>query len=63
MTIWCPTCDNETFNYQNVNFGADICKDKLKCRKCGYEFNIEWYSYIRSDWVFEQMLKTQKPVK
>lgn len=63
MNLWCPNCNGTQFYYEKLREvnttepGQIIVHDQMKCKNhsCGYEFQIEWYGYIREDWVRENM--------
>jgi C4-type Zn-finger protein len=60
MEIWCPECNNTTFYYSLVSTAAPtegnplIYNDHMKCKKCGNEFDITWYQYVREGWIESQ---------
>jgi hypothetical protein len=58
MNLWCPECGGTSFFYSTTNKQEDtndsdltIVTDHMKCKSCNKEFNIDWYNYIRNDWV------------
>lgn len=58
MNIWCPECGSTSFYNDKIEETESptdqlIVKDKMKCKKCAYEFTIEWYSYVREEWLRE----------
>jgi len=59
--MWCPKCFNIEFFYEKLDSNdEEIAKDKLCCRKCGFEFEVIWRPEIRQIWVWDQMkLKEQ----
>lgn len=59
MNLWCPQCLSTKFSYEKINEteleGQAVIKDHMKCKNasCGYEFDIEWFEYLRAEWLRE----------
>ena len=59
MNLWCPRCNGTFFYYdkhgeKNVPDQQDtIVTDHMRCKNksCNYEFNIEWFSFVREEWI------------
>jgi len=62
MNLWCPKCNGTTFYYKPIDKPAGssdtiedelILMDEMKCRNrnCNYEFKIQWYTYVREQWL------------
>lgn len=63
LNIFCPDCEGTSFMYERTSESTNdeephlsIVTDKLRCkdRRCGREFNITWYEYVREEWLQEQ---------
>lgn len=72
MNIWCPECGSTNFYNDKIEETESpteqyIIKDRMKCKKCGYAFTIEWFSYVREEWLRDAMdsriLKFKKRVR
>ncbi len=72
MTIWCPQCNGLHFYHDKVSEVGEpgilpeeiVVKDHMKCknRNCNYEFNIEWFAYVRDEWLrqFSEPKRTKR---
>lgn len=57
MNLWCPQCGAKRFSYTKLaEMGSPlIMKDRMKCKNptCFYEFEIEWFETVRTEWIKE----------